>query len=73
MQSSTARARLDKRSDGKSCRQPLIGPCPEFKGELCPKCKTNDYSMTTAGCIHNSIRCSCGWVGCECELVILED
>jgi hypothetical protein len=55
------------RSDGQPCKPTYWDK--DFKGELCPKCHDTDYEMTTIGCIHNRIICSCGWRGCECELL----
>ncbi len=59
---------MEDRSDGKSCNLDLLFD-PNFKGTLCPRCGMNNYSMTLAYTTHNSIRCFCGWHGCECELL----
>jgi DNA-directed RNA polymerase subunit RPC12/RpoP len=55
------------RSDGKPCTSPIYDK--DFNGELCPKCNSDDYEITTCGTNHNSVLCSCGWSGCECELL----
>ncbi len=56
-----------KRSDGKECG-PLLRNTDHSK-ELCPKCFTMRYEITCMGGGHNSVKCSCGWIGCQCELL----
>jgi len=57
---------MGNRSDGKECPGPVFR---SGKPGLCPQCHTDDYVITTAGHRHNAVKCSCGWKGCECELV----
>ena len=58
---------MNRRSDGKPC-EPLLQN-PDYSREFCPSCLDTDYEITTAGGGHNDVRCSCGWNGCQCELL----